>query len=146
MSMFQCEVCGCEENTARGVGVYYIQPRIFDWSYAPERKGKKVCSACGPLKYNDGTPTRHGGEWHGKFKRTYYPVGLFKTGPDGNLVHAIHGKVDRSEYALSDDLVRRAQENGVSVYSQWLSESILEHTPEGFHEQDFFHHWTAKPK
>lgn len=145
MSMFQCEVCGCAENTARGVGVFYIQPKIFDWSYAPERKGKKVCSACGPSHYSDGSPTRHGGNWHGKFKRVYYPLGFFKTGPDGNLIHVTAGKVDLSKYVISDDTIDRARKNGLTPTDQWVHEKLAECKSKEEFDTDFFNNW-VKPE
>ena len=45
MSLFQCEKCGCLENTAL-CGYWF-------------RKGKALCSKCDP----------NIGKWHGAFKR-----------------------------------------------------------------------------
>lgn len=61
MSLFACEECHCLENTALG----------FYWGRAPgdSTDGRVLCSACGPAVYLDGTPTRQGGKWHGRFPR-----------------------------------------------------------------------------
>lgn len=37
MSLFQCEVCGCCENTALSCQGFHWMADLFDWSYAPER-------------------------------------------------------------------------------------------------------------
>lgn len=75
MSLFQCQVCGCCENTALACQGFQGWPeRSFDWSYAPERKGMLLCSAWGPVKYRSGEPTKFG-KWHDQFERTYLPLG-----------------------------------------------------------------------
>ena len=86
MSLFQCEFCGCCENTALASQGFKFMRDLYDWSYAPEREGMRLCSACGPAKYSDGTPTGKG-VWHGKFKRSYLPMGMFVTNARGNLAH-----------------------------------------------------------
>ncbi|OWK41206.1 hypothetical protein PSOLE_36090 [Pseudomonas oleovorans subsp. oleovorans] len=48
MSLFQCEVCGCRENTAHSMPGFKGITECYDWSFAPERDGLLVCSACGP--------------------------------------------------------------------------------------------------
>lgn len=87
MSIFQCERCGCAENTAAGVGMFYHSPSSFDWSYAPELEGKRLCSACGPRLLEWGKPTITEGKWHGLFPRVFLPFGLYETNAQGNLVH-----------------------------------------------------------
>lgn len=49
-----------------------------------DARGKKLCSACGPAQYSDGTPTKFG-KWHGRWERKFLPKGEYETGPDGNL-------------------------------------------------------------
>lgn len=73
MSLYQCEECGCKENTALG---WYWRTKHPD----PKYNDRNLCSACGP---KDGF--RQLGEWHGQFKRVFYPKGTMETGPDGNL-------------------------------------------------------------
>lgn len=68
MALFKCEKCGCVENTALS-GQGFQRVGIYDWSYAPELKGKMLCSECGPRQFNDGKPTPYGGKWHGVFKK-----------------------------------------------------------------------------
>jgi len=67
-----------------------------------DRKGKKLCSACGPSHYSDGVKTRHG-KWHGKFKRTYLPMGMFHTNREGNLEHNETGSCEISRYAINSE-------------------------------------------
>ena len=76
---------------------------LFDWSYEPELEGRRLCSACGPKLYNDGSPTRYG-NWHGRFDRTYLPMGMFKTNEKGNLSHVETGDEDFYKFAI--DLAR----------------------------------------
>ena len=63
MSLYQCEKCGCVENTAVG---HFWARSIIDWP--PEYKDKKLCSECGPSTFPDGKPTEYG-KWHGKFEK-----------------------------------------------------------------------------
>lgn len=92
MSIFQCERCGCAENTACGVGMFYHAPSSFDWSYAPELKGKRLCSVCGPVRLAGGKPTITEGKWHGLFPRMFLPLGMYVTDNRGNLVHRDTGE------------------------------------------------------
>lgn len=104
MSIFQCERCGCAENTASGVAMFHYVPEHFDWSYAPDLEGKKLCSACGPRVRDDGvTPTMTAGKWHGVFRRVYLPMGMFKTDPEGNLAHIETLETDLQKYELKRD-------------------------------------------
>lgn len=100
MSLFQCENCGCCENTAlASQGCKGAFEEFFDWSYAPERKGLLLCSACAPTHYSDGSQTRYG-EWHKVFPRVYLPKGVFFTNRMGNLEHKETGSDKYHEYAL----------------------------------------------
>ena len=100
MSLFQCENCGCAENTALSNNGYtYVES--YDWSFAPELKGKKLCSACGPSKYSDGRDTEDRG-WHGEFSRKFLPIDMFFTNSDGNLEHKETGSTDFSQYEIKD--------------------------------------------
>lgn len=102
MSIFQCERCGCAENTACGVGMFYHSPSSFDWSYAPELEGKRLCSACGPTHLKNGSKTITEGQWHGLFPRVYLPKGQFVTNSVGNLAHRETGDTDYLKYALGE--------------------------------------------
>lgn len=100
MSLFQCEHCGCCENTAlscQGFDDWFQED--FDWSEHPDRKGLTLCSACGPSKYKDGSPSGFG-EWHGEFERVYLPKGEFKTNRVGNLEHIKTGSENFRKYAI----------------------------------------------
>lgn len=85
MSLFQCEHCGCKENTAlSGQGCNGFAESFYDWTGLEERKGKKLCSACAPPRYSDGTPSGLG-KWHGEFERVFLPMGEYRTDRVGNL-------------------------------------------------------------
>lgn len=107
MSLFQCENCGCVENTAlssQGFNGYF--EKMFDWSYAPERRGKRLCSACGPVKYIDGTDTKYG-KWHGLFSREYLPLNMFITDSVGNLAHKETGDDNYHGYVIKIENERK---------------------------------------
>lgn len=93
MSLFQCENCGCVENTAlssQGFSHKFLFD-CFDWSGIEHLKGMKLCTACGPIKHSDGTPTDYAG-WHGQFKQRYLEKGKYKTNAVGNLEHIETGE------------------------------------------------------
>lgn len=103
MSLFQCDNCGCVENTAlASQGFNGFFEKLYDWSYAPERKGMRICSACGPVKYSDGTGTKYG-EWHKVFPRQYLPKGMFETNSSGNLCHKETKSEDYRSYVTKQD-------------------------------------------
>jgi hypothetical protein len=100
MSLFQCERCGCCENTAlacQGCDGYAVT--FFDWTGIEDRKGKKLCSACAPTEYADGGLTQYG-KWHGQFPRVFLPMGMFHTNHEGNLAHKETGDTDFRKYAI----------------------------------------------
>jgi hypothetical protein len=100
MSLFQCQVCGCCENTALSCqGCYGYAATFFDWTGIEDRKGKMLCSACAPTKYADGRPTEFG-KWHGEFPRRFLPMGKFKTAQNGNLEHIETGNQDYRKYEI----------------------------------------------
>jgi hypothetical protein len=106
MSLFQCQLCGCCENTALSFqGCSGYAERFFDWTGFEDRKGKKLCSACAPTKYVDGNPTVFG-VWHGEFPRRYLPLGMFKTAQNGNLEHTITGEQDIAPYVIRTEHVK----------------------------------------
>ena len=84
MSLFQYENWGCKENTALASTYSWICPEDYDWSGIEDRKGMKLCSACLPKKFIDGSNTGHG-KWHGKFERIYLEKGKYVTDHEGNL-------------------------------------------------------------
>jgi len=92
MSLYQCESCGCMENTACGYHLTMLSSS-FDWSKEDTDGSLKLCSACAPAEYIDGTPTKFG-KWHGIFDRVYLPKGQFKTNCVGNLEHIETGETD----------------------------------------------------
>ena len=67
MSLFQCEVCGCRENTAHSMPGFKGITKCYDWSFAPERDGLLVCSACGPSHEARGSGSGFV-KWYGKFE------------------------------------------------------------------------------
>lgn len=67
MSMFVCDKCNTLENTA--LGHYWGRNSNY---FGEELKGLALCSECTPKFYNDGSPCRKGGKWHGKFPKRQY--------------------------------------------------------------------------
>lgn len=101
MSLFQCQHCGCCENTALSCQGFRGWPeKSFDWSYAPERKGLLLCSACGPVQYAKGEGPTKFGVWHDQFERIFLPRGRFKTNDRGNLEHIDTGSEDIKMFAI----------------------------------------------
>lgn len=73
MSLFQCDKCGVGENTALTSGYLtgiYDPEEMTTKGLNPEGK---YCSLC------------FDGEWHGKFPRVIYPLGMMETDYQGNL-------------------------------------------------------------
>ena len=99
MSLFQCENCGCCENTACSAQGFKMMNRLFNWEGIEDREGKLICSACGPTQYRDGKATEFG-EWHNRFPRTFLPMGMFKKNSVGNLEHIETGDEDFRKYAI----------------------------------------------
>ena len=100
MSLYQCDHCGCCENTA--LGPYWgaeQHPEWFDWTGIEDRRGKVLCSACGPERYSKGEPTKYG-QWHRQFDRVFLPKGAFKTNQRGNLEHIETGSEDFRKFAI----------------------------------------------
>ncbi len=102
MSLFQCEICGCVENTACAMQGFRMMAENFDWAGIEERKGKLCCSVCGPTKFADGEPTEFGA-WHNQFDRKFLPIGKFKTDNFGNLRHVDTGSTDYNKYVIGYD-------------------------------------------
>jgi len=99
MSLFQCEKCGCVENTALACQGFKNIAECFDWTGIEEDEGKLLCSACGPTKKRHGSKSEFG-EWHGRFDRIYLPLGEFKTNRQGNLEHIESGDTDFRKYEI----------------------------------------------
>lgn len=99
MSLFQCDNCGCVENTALTSVCTKWRPRIFDWAGIEHLKCKELCCACAPRKYSDGTPTQFG-VWHDRFERIYLPKGEWITNAQGNLEHKKTGDLDFKKYKI----------------------------------------------
>jgi len=97
MALFQCENCGCRENTAYANQGFKDWPEDYDWSDIPNREGLMLCSECGPSHYKGGGLTGYG-IWHGKFEQVFLPMGMFKTNAAGNLEHRETGDTDFMKY------------------------------------------------
>jgi len=82
MSLFQCEDCGCCENTA-----------LCNYHWRRLEKLSMLCSACDPeIK-----------KWHGEFERTFLPKDMFETNGVGNLAHKDTGETDFKKYAVNEE-------------------------------------------
>lgn len=101
MSLYQCENCGCCENTALASQGHKPPPEWFDWAGMEHLKGKRLCSACGPTKYAKGESTKDG-QWHDRFDRVFLPMGMFKTAKNGNLANIETGDEDFCKYAIKE--------------------------------------------
>lgn len=95
MSLFQCENCGCVENTA--CCNYHV--RNSENCTHKEDLGKKLCSACDKPTYPSGEPN-NSGKWHNRFSRTLLPIGMFETNQEGNLAHKETGDTDYRKYEI----------------------------------------------
>ncbi len=102
MSLFQCENCGCCENTALAGHSIKGMSDIFDWTGIEYREGTHLCSACAPKKHSDGTPSGYG-VWHGEFDRVFLPKGEFHTNKVGNLEHTETGSTDFRKFEINED-------------------------------------------
>lgn len=87
MSLFQCEECGCCENTA-----------LCDYHWRKVKGLPLLCSACDKAS-EIGDP----GEWHGKFERVFLPKGMFVTNREGNLAHKETGDTDFRKYQIQPE-------------------------------------------
>lgn len=96
MSLYQCEKCGCMENTALG---HFWSRNLIDWP--PEFKDKKLCSECGPPTFPKSEKPTGYGKWHGRFEKLLLPHGMFVANAEGNLAHRHSGSTDVRKYALT---------------------------------------------
>lgn len=99
MSLFQCEVCGCMDNTALSSVCTSQLPEVFDWSGVEDRMGKELCSACAPKYHADGKKSGLGA-WHGEFDRVYLPMDQFFTNKCGDLEHRNSGSTHIRKFAI----------------------------------------------
>ena len=114
MSLFQCGNCGCRENTAlSGQGIKGTE-EWYDWTGIEYRKGKILCSACAPSKFDDGHTTSMG-VWHGDFERMYLPLGEFKTNDKGNLEHIKTGSTDLDNYKIDPNVPDMQAQTLISI-------------------------------
>ncbi len=100
MSLFQCEHCGCVENTALTGGYLTFNHRAFQWDGIEDRRNKRLCSACCPSTYRDGTKCSKGGKWHGQFARVFLPMGEWETNKGGNLQHKVTKTESYRDFAI----------------------------------------------
>ena len=118
MSLFQCECCGCVENTALSLQGTKGIADWFDWTGIEDRRGLLLCSACGPTKNDDGSPTKLG-KWHCEFKRTFLPMSQFKTNREGNLEHIETGSTDYRSFEITltvGEIAKAARSLGIDDF------------------------------
>ena len=99
MSLFQCDNCGCCENTALSIQGCKMFSEDFVWGTSSGSMGQMVCSDCGPTHFDDGSLTGLG-EWHGDFDRVFLPKGMFHTNQQGNLEHNESGSIKFRDYQI----------------------------------------------
>lgn len=101
MVIYQCENCGCVEESTRGNLHTWHLPEMYSWANIEYRRGMKLCSACSPIYYADGKRNVIiTGRWHDAFERIYLPLGMFTTGADGSLVHKETGDKNYMHYRV----------------------------------------------
>jgi hypothetical protein len=116
MSLFQCDRCGCLENTACTNG-YHIRSSLQNekgeavesyrqiMGLKPGQPFGAYCSVCTPVWFTEegayGVGPHSESRWHGKFERRFLPKGLFHTNEDGNLAHIETLNTDVDKYALA---------------------------------------------
>lgn len=81
MSLYVCDRCHSIENSALG---------MFNRACAHKRwfgdaivEGEKLCSACMPSHFADGSVCTKGGGWHGEFDRELATIEWIKAQSDG---------------------------------------------------------------
>jgi len=95
MSIYQCDNCGCAENTSLGAYHSRNSERLTPAGFL----GKKLCSACAPTTFANGKANdRFNGLWHGRFKRVFLPKGEFFTNNQGNIEHISSGLIGNDAY------------------------------------------------
>lgn len=134
MPVFQCNKCGCVDNTATSAMGWVLTLNSKDTSEAElsykkllglsdDEKFKQLCSACSVLWFDEkgaygiGTPTKEQREvhrksengdslgWHGAFPRRFLKKGLYETGRTGNLYHKESGEAVREENYREEEWV-----------------------------------------
>jgi hypothetical protein len=112
MSLFQCDICGCIDNTTTSnMGGYDLNIFLRDVdskeavkSYKkvlglkPDEKFGKYCCIHSPVWFKEqklgiGKKPEDQKVWHNKFDRKFLPKGEWETVSDGNLQHKIYGKI-----------------------------------------------------
>ena len=99
MPLFQCQKCGCVDNSACGHYWRANRPEKYDWTDMEEYRGMKLCAVCGPRNYANGAPTEFG-VWHKRFKRCFLPLGLFEENSDGGLTNKENGDSNYTQYYI----------------------------------------------
>lgn len=83
MSLFQCSVCGCVENTA--LSNYW-------WNKSVLKLKEDYCSACDPrIK-----------KWHNRFERKFLEKGKWKMNEQGNLSNVDSGRTDYNNFLIQE--------------------------------------------
>lgn len=93
MSIYQCDTCGCLDNTALTWWCLKCKPDLWHRS---ELNGKALCSACTPKVFKNGDPTGLG-KWHGQFERRFFLIGSLYTGPNGGVLKKSDNTVPKKE-------------------------------------------------
>ncbi|EGQ9284532.1 hypothetical protein F7U66_01495 [Vibrio parahaemolyticus] len=90
MPLFQCQHCGCVDASNLSEGFTFGLRELYDWTNKEDRRSKRLCCACMPDKFTDGTSTGRG-KWHGRFERVFLKLDEWITNEDGNLEHSKTG-------------------------------------------------------
>lgn len=128
MPIFQCDKCGCAENSAitkcshssykMNVQFENDPTNLALNSYKkiigidPSMPFGRYCSACCPVWFNNEdkygvgpnpNPKPGCGLWHNKFRRMFLPKGQFSTARNGNLMHTETQDEDVAKWKLAKE-------------------------------------------
>lgn len=117
MSLFQCDRCGCVENSACSDG--YLMRFMFDETDPAVVKSYReavgladgeefgcYCCVCSPIQYTADERAyapfqeEHRNKWHNMFSRVFLPIGEWETDKVGNLRHKKTGETNYKKHGL----------------------------------------------
>lgn len=97
MSLFQCEECGCVDNSATSMFNVRNNKRLTPEEFL----GRELCCVCGPQTFASGEPiSKINGEWHNLFERTFLPKGEWVEDGTGDLTHKDTGETDYLQHEI----------------------------------------------
>lgn len=100
MALFQCDECGCVENTAHG----QCRRRNSKNLVISKDLGRYLCSADTHPTFPSGANNPKGGRWHNYFRRDFLEIGKWKMDPDGyGLIHKETGVTNWQDHIIRSE-------------------------------------------